>query len=79
MIEIYNFGKEWQVHTIYDGAYAGSFEAIMIHCIKTLRIPAHELQAAASMMQSQDHNASHFGVNRTLIYTFDKTTKKMEN
>jgi len=79
MIEIYKFGNEWQVHTAYEGAFAGTFQGIMKFCMKEIRVPEHELIAAIETMDKYGHNASHFGVNRSLLYTFDKTTKKMEN
>ncbi len=79
MIEIYNFGKEWQVHTSLDGAYAGSFNEIMKFCIKEIRIPAYELEAAISTMEICNHNAARFETDRTLKYTFDKSDRKMEN
>jgi len=79
MYEVYKFDNEWQVHTSYDGAYAGSFKEIMKFCMKEIRVPAYELEAAVATMEQNGHNAIHFGVNRTFIYSFTKYLKKQEN
>lgn len=76
MYELYRFGNEWQIHTKDDGAYAGSFGEIMRICMKEMRLPANELEAAVISMERNDHDASLFGRHKSLIYTFDKNPKR---
>ena len=75
MYEIYKLNNEWQVHTVYEGAYAGSYKEIMKFCIRELRLPAHELEAAVMTMERNGHNASKFNLDGNLIFTFDKNIR----
>jgi len=79
---MYNLYKleenRYQIHSSRPEVKAmdGTLLAILTYCTYALGFKTYELETALLDMLNNDKNASHFGVNRTFIYSFDRKTKK---
>ena len=79
MYEIYQLGSDlFEIHSSFYGEQAmrGTRLAILTYAVHTLGFKPMELEMALLDMIKRDHNAAHFGINKTFIYSFPKPEKK---
>ncbi len=79
MYEIYKVNEDlYQVHSTFEGRVSmeGTCLAILTYCVHTLGFNANELEFALLDLIKNDHDAAHFGVNRTFIYSFNRNEKR---
>jgi hypothetical protein len=76
MYDIYLIGKNMQLNTPNDKLYGSSY-VVLRHCIKVLNFDPFQLEQAVHAMcnENSDHDAAHFGVNKTFIYSYKRPTK----
>jgi hypothetical protein len=65
----------WSIEAIGHSSFTGSFMAVVYYMIKRMGFDIDDIEEAIEVMEDSNHNAVHFGVYRTWIYTFDAETK----
>lgn len=71
LYEIYP--NQWMLHDKTDmRVYNGTLVEIGKFAVQTFGFELSEIEFAIKEMYKRDHNGSHFGMNRTFIFTFKK-------
>ena len=80
MYEIYKIDPDtFQIHSHYaqDRSMEGSQLAILTYAAFSLGFDPDELQAALLNMIETGTDSAHFGVNRTFLYCFNRSERKV--
>lgn len=63
---------EWILNVKNGPMYTGTFKKVVLSAVRLLGMPLEEISFAVKCMLDKDHNAAHFGVNGTFIFSFRK-------
>ena len=70
--DIVNLGNDqWLLDVKGVRKYHGTIDELIEFCTKKYGFEINDLEFAVDMMVSSNHNAAHFGVYRTFIYSFN--------
>jgi hypothetical protein len=75
MYELYHVGDLWQIHTTKD-AFEGGKQNIVDLCIRDLGFELEELNLAFQEMEARGDDAAHFGIQRRLIFTYNRKRER---
>lgn len=79
MYEIYKLENDlYQIHSSFRGdkAMEGTLLAILTYATHKLDFAIEELEFAILDMHNRDTDGSHFGINKTFLYSFNRSLRK---
>lgn len=66
----------WSENEAPEKILMGTFTDVVLYAVIRLEFNLEEIDMAVKEMCANDHNAAHFGMFKTLIYTFDTEKAK---
>jgi len=65
----------WSINSADHIIFNGHFLEVVYFMVKKLGFHIDDIEEAIEIMEENGHNGIHFGVFKTVIYTFDAETK----
>jgi hypothetical protein len=72
------FENIWVFEVIDGQSYYGNLREVVLLAIHNHDFSFHDIELAINSMIREEHNAAHFGIFKTLIYTFNQPTPKSQ-
>lgn len=71
--------NHYEIHSSYSNekAMEGTLLAILTYATYTLGFDINQLEIALLEMLERDMDGAHFGINRTFIYAFNRSERKV--
>lgn len=80
MYNLYQVNQDhYEIHSSFSNekAMEGTLLAILTYAVYTLGFDINQLEIALFEMLDREMDAAHFGINRTFIYAFNRSERKI--